>query len=949
MGVSLGGGGRGGGGRGLEIEVVQALPVYQEDIKTQPTFYFRRSDNTYHQAFSEALAADEDASMTRNVLAQANITGTATWRGTVDNLNDVMTPVADNWAFEHRAGHNRLWWYDGTTWYGSDHPGRPSIETAFGAGYVFLRPNGTFATDAALRNAFNDRDIDYDASKQYLFLDVADDNVHRVTAFSPFIPAGTKKVFVNVGVGTFDAAAVTAIADGEIDTGVKDYAKTGGGQVPDGDIPAGVTRDVEVKAYALAGGRNIAPGDADDTFMLDAEFTAAAVQGLIGLTAQQLNDLVTGGSITGRTVTLNQADGSTITFMVPPDTNTQDGVLASGSIDDAGTELTLTLDTGADIVVDIPATLRTGGGGGVTEARVNQLIEAGTKPFARDGGPEVPENEIAAAIMRDAEFTAAAIRNLIGLTQAEQDELFVGASITNNVITFTQEDGTTVPITLPADMDTQDGVADGGSISADGMTLTITRSDGLPDLTIDIPAALRATGISEMRVNELIEAGVRSFARTTQEEHPDTDEYVRQVIFGNQRLGRHLLVAPVGVNDVVLYRSTCKFTPAYDIGQVFDSDPAQAADVREPSSGVTTDFPHLTGQADQPDDPPAYMLPTGVNVVRADIRRIRLVFTGTDVPYISMNVRFFDALDVQVRDVNFVNWEELVMYLRLRRADGVGRTFEGMFPFNADVTVGADVRGDPYSAREFHLREYLGLPTRPGSDGGGDVNADEMARYNHYARGPARTMMQAMIEWLFAEDGYHLARLYPNDDAYAGAFLTAGMPTPTQDQLDAFVVDGDVVLVNGADPRFDLLTMSALHADTRPFRTGDKNLLDDLASRVAALEMPPAEDHTRRYAISEDEVLSDAEAQGAEESTTQDVTGPAWGAGELRYRYLGVPENEDDITDVTQGGLSVFSAFESYVDNQGDFIIVDGHKWIKDTNPVDGEFNSNQTLTIVQA
>ena len=119
MPFAFGGTGTGGGG-GLDIEVVQALPVYQEDIRVAPVFYFRRSDNTYHQAFSEPLAADEAASMTRNVLAQANITGNATWRGTVDNLNDIVTPAADDWAFEHRAGHNRLWWYDGTTWYGSE-------------------------------------------------------------------------------------------------------------------------------------------------------------------------------------------------------------------------------------------------------------------------------------------------------------------------------------------------------------------------------------------------------------------------------------------------------------------------------------------------------------------------------------------------------------------------------------------------------------------------------------------------------------------------------------------------------------------------------------------------------------------------------------------------------------------------------------------------------------
>ena len=117
---------------------------------------------------------------------------------------------------------------------------------------------------------------------------------------------------------------------------------------------------------------------------------------------------------------------------------------------------------------------------------------------------------------------------------------------------------------------------------------------------------------------------------------------------------------------------------------------------------------------------------------------------------------------------------------------------------------------------------------------------------------------------------------------------------------------------------------------------------------IAATGAPTPGDHSRRYAISADEMLSDAEAMAAETSDSQRITGPAWGTGVLRYRFIGVPENEDDISDIEQGGLSVFSAFEAYEDNNGDAIIVDGHKWWKDTHAVDGEFNSNQILTIIQ-
>ena len=123
---------------------------------------------------------------------------------------------------------------------------------------------------------------------------MADDNVHRVTAFSPFIPAGTKKTFIAVGTAMFDAATVVTIADAEIDTGVKDYAKTGGGQVPDGEIPADIARDTEIptnaeidaradarvtagtKAFAQTGGGQVPDADIPDAIARDSEIPTNA-------------------------------------------------------------------------------------------------------------------------------------------------------------------------------------------------------------------------------------------------------------------------------------------------------------------------------------------------------------------------------------------------------------------------------------------------------------------------------------------------------------------------------------------------------------------------------------------------------------------------------------------------------------------------------------------------
>ena len=105
-------------------------------------------------------------------------------------------------------------------------------------------------------------------------------------------------------------------------------------------------------------------------------------------------------------------------------------------------------------------------------------------------------------------------------------------------------------------------------------------------------------------------------------------------------------------------------------------------------------------------------------------------------------------------------------------------------------------------------------------------------------------------------------------------------------------------------------------------------------------------DHTRRAASSVDLILSEAEVTAGASSTTSTVTLVGWGAGTLEHVFVGVPEDEDDITDLLVSGFSVFASYEAHVDVLGTAIIVSGHKWWRTTDTQDGEFDV--TVEIVQ-
>lgn len=149
--------------------------------------------------------------------------------------------------------------------------------------------------------------------------------------------------------------------------------------------------------------------------------------------------------------------------------------------------------------------------GGVSEARVQQLIDA-TSLSALQG--QLTDGQIPAAIMRDVEFTASAVRTLLGLTAAQVNDLFTGATIAGQVITYTQADGTTVSLTIPSGGGGMaDGVVASGAFNATGTELILTLADGT-EITISVPAILRGGGGTPTHASQYLAVGSDSTDQT---------------------------------------------------------------------------------------------------------------------------------------------------------------------------------------------------------------------------------------------------------------------------------------------------------------------------------------------------------------------------------------------------------------------------------------------------
>ena len=202
--------------------------------------------------------------------------------------------------------------------------------------------------------------------------------------------------------------------------------------------------------------------------VLESEFTAARVRGILGLTVDEVDNLFTGATIAGQIITYTQNDGTVETITIPVAAGGMaDGVVQSAALN--GTTLVLTLTTGGTVEVNLSG-LQTAAG--VSEMRVQELINA-TNLSALQG--QLTDGQIPDDIMRDVELTAARVRAVLNLTADEVNNLFTGASIAGQVITYTQNDGTVETITVPAAM--TDGVVASAAL-VNGTMLVLTLSTG---------------------------------------------------------------------------------------------------------------------------------------------------------------------------------------------------------------------------------------------------------------------------------------------------------------------------------------------------------------------------------------------------------------------------------------------------------------------------------------
>ena len=93
--------------------------------------------------------------------------------------------------------------------------------------------------------------------------------------------------------------------------------------------------------------------------MRDSELTAASVRTLLGLTATEVNDLLTGASLSGGVITFAQNDGTTATITLPD--SADDGIISGFSFSEDSSTITITRTVGDDITVSVPELLRGSG------------------------------------------------------------------------------------------------------------------------------------------------------------------------------------------------------------------------------------------------------------------------------------------------------------------------------------------------------------------------------------------------------------------------------------------------------------------------------------------------------------------------------------------------------------------------------------------------------------
>ena len=350
----------------------------------------------------------------------------------------------------------------------------------------------------------------------------------------------------------------------------------------------------------------------------------------------------------------------------------------------------------------------------------------------------------------------------------------------------------------------------------------------------------------------------------------------------SQPVDFHILDAPTGENEAVLYRSTATLTPVNHIGNTHDSReerrasfkitggetlrlplldklligslsaPISATDLTIPLTSVSGLRPGESIQvgADggeliriasldvanqtitvaeryqapgesfvaprawpaetvvyhhrraRPERLPGYMVESGE---RPTFRNFRMVWSGLDVPYLAISLHFTGS------DTELKNWRELLVYLRFRRGDDQGTMIEGILPLGADGELKflRQRPGNPYTVREQHLRRYLGWPEDMDSDPDGSREVsfvDNARRAIRFVGGSERTFLQEIVDWIYADDGHDLGRIYESDDRYSSDELEAlqdASYAAFEGLVRSYQVVVDLVFLDGTDPRIN--------------------------------------------------------------------------------------------------------------------------------------------------
>lgn len=183
--------------------------------------------------------------------------------------------------------------------------------------------------------------------------------------------------------------------------------------------------------------------------------SAQQVRDILGVTEAQLNNMFVGASVTsttaGNVITYTQADGTTETITVE-DRGTEISVQSTAPTSPHEHDLWL-LD------VDIST---------LTNAVDTDGTTAKTSGVASDLFRYNGTNWQYVGFIGDTTLTAPEIRSLLGISASDFNNLFTGVSIADNVITYTQVDGSTETVTLPSHESTDIGV--GNTLPADPAT-----------------------------------------------------------------------------------------------------------------------------------------------------------------------------------------------------------------------------------------------------------------------------------------------------------------------------------------------------------------------------------------------------------------------------------------------------------------------------------------------